>query len=64
MEAAENTNDCIEPLVDDVVSEALEPNPELFISILGDVVWRELLLIHELLEGVIPCLLEHHLVGK
>ena len=50
MQAAEKIDDSVEPLVHLEVRYAPEPLPELSIRELSDVDWRELLIVHELLE--------------
>ena len=50
VQAAEQIDDGIKPLVHFVVGDALQPLPELFISVLRDIDGRELLLVHKLLE--------------
>lgn len=50
MQAAEKIDDSVESPVHLKVRYAFEPLPELPIRVLGDVDWRELLLVHELLE--------------
>ena len=64
MKAAEEIDDRIKSFVDLNFRHAFKTDTELFISVLSDISWRELLLVHELLERVVTSLLEHHLVAK
>ena len=62
MQATEKIDDSVKSLVHLKVRYAFEPLPELPICVLSDVDWRELLLVHELLEWVVTSFLEHHLI--
>ena len=50
MEAAEEIDDGIEPLVHFEIGDTLKALPELFVRVLRDVDRSELLLVHKLLE--------------
>ena len=64
VQAAEQIDNGIKPLVHFVVGDALQPLPERFISVLRDINRRELLLVHKVLELVVTGFLEVLLVLK
>ena len=62
MQTAEETDYGVKSLIDYVVLYAFEPSSKLLVRILGDINGRKLLLVHKLLERVVPRFLKHHLV--
>ena len=64
VQAAEQANYCVKSLIHDIVLNAFESGSKLLVGILGDVDGRKLLLVHKLLERVVPRLLKHHLVSE
>ena len=64
MQAAEQSNDSIQFLVDLIIWKLLEPFFELIIAVESYVMWGSLAIIHEILEWLVSILLEFHIIVK
>ena len=64
MQTTEEINDCTKSLFYFKISHTLQANSQFSVRELSHVSWSERLLIHELLERVVSCLLESHLVRE
>jgi hypothetical protein len=64
VQATEEPDDCTEDAVHSVVCLPFQTLPQLHVGVLSHVSGRVDLLIHEVHESIVACLLEHHLVGE